>query len=77
MLFRYRARNYPQTLTAEEQQRWMVYCRQHLLGEAPGAGVSMAEFATRLANITEPLPTQLRASLKAYAEQLRQQFVIS
>ena len=77
MLFRYRARNYPQTLTAEEQQRWMVYCRQHLLGEAPGAGVSMAEFAIRLANITEPLPTQLRASLKAYAEQLRQQFVIS
>lgn len=26
MFFRYKARNYPQVLTAEEQQRWQAFC---------------------------------------------------
>lgn len=30
MLFRYRARNYPHTLNAEERQRWQVFRRQRL-----------------------------------------------
>lgn len=31
LLFRYRARNWPQTLSFEEQERWNVYRRQRLL----------------------------------------------
>lgn len=27
LLFRYRARNFPETLNAEEQQRWLAFCR--------------------------------------------------
>ncbi len=35
MLFRYRARNYPETLTAEEQAQWLEHCRARLIeGEA-------------------------------------------
>ncbi len=35
MLFRFRARNYPETLTGEEQAQWMEHCRARLIeGEA-------------------------------------------
>jgi len=35
MLFRYRARNYPETLNAEEQAQWLEHCRARLTaGEA-------------------------------------------
>lgn len=31
MLFRYRARNYPDTLTADEQAQWLEHCRARLI----------------------------------------------
>ncbi|MDH5184312.1 MAG: exodeoxyribonuclease I [Gammaproteobacteria bacterium] len=31
MLFRYRARNYPETLNADEQMQWMEHCRARLI----------------------------------------------
>ena len=35
MLFRYRARNYPETLNADEQAQWLEHCRARLVeGEA-------------------------------------------
>ena len=35
MLFRYRARNYPETLDTGEQARWLAHCRNRLIeGEA-------------------------------------------
>ena len=35
MLFRYRARSYPETLNPEEQARWLAHCRARLIeGEA-------------------------------------------
>lgn len=37
LLFRYRARNFPQTLTAAEQQRWQEFCRERLLPEQSDA----------------------------------------
>lgn len=33
MLFRYRARNYPDTLSVVEQSRWQAYCREKLTQE--------------------------------------------
>lgn len=30
MLFRYRARNYPETLDHSEQMRWREYCKERL-----------------------------------------------
>ncbi|MGM0680177.1 MAG: hypothetical protein ACQESY_09975 [Pseudomonadota bacterium] len=31
MLFRYRARNYPETLTADEQAQWLEHCQARLI----------------------------------------------
>ncbi len=36
MFFRYRARNYPETLNDEEMQRWQVFCKQRLSDEDNG-----------------------------------------
>ncbi len=36
MLFRYRARNYPDTLNAEEQQQWREFCQQRFSDPAQG-----------------------------------------
>ncbi|MDX1490391.1 MAG: exodeoxyribonuclease I [Pseudohongiellaceae bacterium] len=53
MLLRYRARNYPETLNAEEQQRWQQYRSQQLLRakDDTGAGVSLEQFDEDLAQI--------------------------
>jgi len=36
MLFRYRARNYPETLTADEQAQWLEHCRARLVDGESG-----------------------------------------
>jgi exodeoxyribonuclease-1 len=36
MLFRYRARNYPETLDADEQARWLEHCRARLVNGESG-----------------------------------------
>jgi len=36
LLFRYRARSFPQTLTDEERERWQAHCHQRLLEGGPG-----------------------------------------
>jgi len=68
MLFRYRGRNYPQTLRAEEAARWAEYRRARLLEGADGAR-SLDEFRSALAS-TE-LPAALAAELADYADELQ------
>jgi len=71
LLFRYRARNYPQTLTPVEQERWKAFCRSRLLGERPGAGLALDEFRLQLAEArTAGLSAPLAAELQMYAEDL-------
>jgi exodeoxyribonuclease-1 len=48
LLFRYRARNFPETLTADEQQRWEHYRRERLTNPAGGGGITMQEFEAKL-----------------------------
>jgi len=49
LLFRYRARNYPQTLSSEEQQRWQQYCQNKL--QYGGKGIlSVDEFMIKIEN---------------------------
>lgn len=49
MLFRYRARNFPESLAPAEREQWASFCRDRLSGTSPGAGLTYAEFerATR------------------------------
>ena len=67
MLFRYRARNYPDTLTEDESQDWMEYCRGRLL--SPTADGSLARFFETLETLRSQLgvDNQLLAELQAFA----------
>jgi len=48
MLFRYRARNYPQTLNADEQFKWNAFCIDRLTGHQAGGGILLADYFKRL-----------------------------
>lgn len=55
MLFRYRARNYPETLDQHEQQRWRNFCVERLSREcgAVGAGMGWQEFQQAMKRLQE------------------------
>ena len=44
LLFRYRARHYPETLTAEEQKRWQKWCYQRLTNPNYGASITLDNY---------------------------------
>lgn len=44
LLFRYRARNFPDTLNIEEQQRWRLFCQQRLSEPEWGAPNTLQSF---------------------------------
>jgi exodeoxyribonuclease-1 len=48
LLKRYRARNFPETLSAAEQLAWQTFCRERLLGIRAGAPHTLAEFDTAM-----------------------------
>ena len=54
LLFRYRARNFPQTLTDAEQQQWHEY-RAHRLHDGAGGGLTLAAFFERIDQLGEAL----------------------
>ena len=48
LLFRYRARNFSDTLNAEECQRWQTFCRQRLSDPLMGAPNTLGDFERAL-----------------------------
>jgi exodeoxyribonuclease I len=78
LLFRYRARNYPETLSAPEQERWQQYCRARLQGEAPGAGVSLVEHDAKLLSLRQEgrMSADLWTALNVYAAELATRYSI-
>lgn len=52
LLFRYRGRNYPYTLSESELQKWANFCRSRLSGEVQGAPLTVAEFLRAYAELT-------------------------
>jgi exodeoxyribonuclease-1 len=55
LLFRYRARNFPQTLTDAEQQQWHEH-RASRLHDGVGGGLTLAAFFERIDQLGESLP---------------------
>ena len=56
LLFRYRARNYPYTLSVEEQQKWQQYCQNKL--QYGGKGIlSLDEFMMKIENLAHEYET--------------------
>jgi len=72
MLFRYRARNYPETLSADEQLRWNEFCRNRLTGRQAGAGITLDAYFARLQELrsNKNINTDIINALDAYAVRL-------
>lgn len=51
LLFRYRARNFPDSLNPGERQRWKAFCHQRLNDPAAGASLVWEGFQRRLAEL--------------------------
>lgn len=74
MLFRYRARNFPATLTDDELQRWRLFCQQRLVEPLPKA-LSAEAFLFELEQCAEnvsndPRKQALLKDLYRYVESL-------
>ena len=76
LLFRYRARQFPDSLDADDRKRWHKHCQLQLQNEQPGKRRSyprsLDTFMTSLQSPEwmQPDREQLRASLISYAERL-------
>lgn len=77
LLFRYRARNFAETLTLEEQQRWYGFCQARLSNAESGAPNTLQSFTEALVKSSlSATPAQLKvlSQWQDYAEQLRARF---
>ena len=73
LLFRYRARNFPYTLSEQEQQRWQVFCQQRLTDPAKGAPLTLDGFmkaAQELSRSATPAQLKLLDEWQRYAVRL-------
>ncbi len=73
LLFRYRARNFPQTLTAAEAMRWQLFCKQRLTDAHYGAPNTLEAFAQALEQALVAAGPEQQALLghwQHYAQQL-------
>ncbi len=70
MLFRYRARNYPETLSSEERSLWEEYRFARLTEPEAGASICMDEFHTLIETLQgdEHLTAEKRAVLEQLLE---------
>ncbi|KGS14336.1 MULTISPECIES: exodeoxyribonuclease I [Pseudomonas syringae group] len=73
LLFRYRARNFPDTLSTEEQQRWLAFCQQRLRSPESGAPNTLQDFTKALIDVSlNATPAQLEVlrQWQDYVQQL-------
>ena len=73
LLFRYRARNFPHTLSVQEQQRWQLFCQQRLSDPAKGAPLTLEGFmmaAQELSRSATPAQLKLLDEWQRYALRL-------
>lgn len=75
LLFRYRARNYPHSLSQQEQQQWRQFCQTRLHDESAGAPLTLAAFAQACAELTEQeQQSEVIVQWQAYAAELAQRY---
>jgi len=74
LLFRYRARNFPDTLNSEEQARWQTFCQQRLSTPEWGAPNTLESFVKAAAQLSVTATTFQREVLSEwqnYVQELR------
>jgi exodeoxyribonuclease-1 len=72
LVFRYRARNHPETLSETERERWAQHCAARL-HEGAGGFLSLAQFFERLDTLAEAADDrgqEILGALYDYAEQI-------
>lgn len=74
LLFRYRARNWPQSLSPDEEARWQAFCRDRLSGRSPTANLSLDDYFLRIQALRHergaPEDQVLLDQLQAWGESL-------
>ncbi|MQU62379.1 exodeoxyribonuclease I [Pseudomonas sp. FSL R10-1350] len=71
LLFRYRARNFPATLSEQEHERWQQFCQQRLTDPAFGAPLTLSQFneaVEGLARSATPAQLKLLEQWQRYAQ---------
>ena len=68
MFFRYRARNFPGTLTEEESERWRVFCRQRI--DSAETRIKYAEDLEKAKTMADPSQLESLAQLEHYVSKL-------
>ncbi len=74
LLWRYRARHYPEHLSPAEQQEWQAFCRQRLGLDDGQFDLYLQGLEDLLTKHPEPKSQQVLTDLHEYAQQLAQQF---
>ncbi len=78
LFFLYRARNYPETLTTTEQQRWQQHCQQRIIDNPDPGYVSLTHYVTLLDQYAQKNLTTLQQNtlhaLYKYAEYWQQHY---
>jgi exodeoxyribonuclease-1 len=80
LLFRYRARNWPATLSQDEHARWLAHCRDTLTRETPLTTLTLERFGTEIAALRAQTPPGeqqiLLDRLEAWSRELSREFEI-
>lgn len=71
MFFRYRARNFPELLTAEEGARWREFCRLRLLQEEGQGQLTCGQFFTLAEQLRGEVSSDLLPILDAWSAHVR------
>lgn len=77
LLFRYRARNYPETLSQNDCNAWVDFCRQRLVDPVAGAPITLAEFQKEIHDLLldEAIPHKdVLLKWQTYAVSLQKKF---
>lgn len=63
LLFRYRARNWPETLNVSERQKWEEFRRQRLTEENGGGSITLKEFSDQILMLRDQYKNQDNAQV--------------
>lgn len=77
LLFRYRARNFPQSLSETEQQQWRLFCQKRLTLPEWGAPNTLAQFEQAMREVqaqASPEQVGLLQQWSTHAGQLRERY---
>jgi exodeoxyribonuclease-1 len=73
LCFRYKARNFPERLSNEEQTAWDAFCREKWFEKSYGGSLSVSEFEESIAGLRmrEDLDVRKKALLNEIEEYVR------